>query len=69
MVDTKLLESKIKTSGKTKTYLSRSIGCSLQSLRLKCLNKYDFKSAEIQKLCDELSITNAEEMQKIFFKK
>jgi hypothetical protein len=69
MVDTELLESKIKDSGKTKSYISKKIGCSLQSFRLKCLNKYDFTSTEIQGLCEELGVTKLTEKEKIFFKK
>ena len=69
MVDTNLLEERIKNSGKTKTFLAARIGCSVQALRLKSKNQYDFTSSEIMGLCNELSITKSADMKKIFFKK
>ena len=69
MVDTQYLESIISESGKKKSYLASKIGCSIQSLRLKITNKYDFTSSEVDGLCSELGITKLTEKEKIFFKK
>ena len=69
MVDTILLEDRIKQSGKTKTFIAKQLGCTIQSLRLKIINKSDFTSTEIQRLCDELEINRLTDKEKIFFKK
>ena len=69
MVDTQLLENAISTSGKTKTHLAKAIGCTIQSFRLRCINKYDFRSNEVAILCDELGITRLTDKEKIFFAK
>lgn len=69
MVDTQYLENIISNSGKKKSYLASQMGCSIQSFRLKCLNKYDFKLSEVDVLCSELGITKLSEKEKIFFKK
>ena len=67
MVNSILLEEKIKQSGKTRTHLSKKCGMSIQSLRLKINNILDFKSKEIKILCQELSIEDLDEKEKIFF--
>ncbi len=69
MVDTLYLENIIKKSGKKKMYLAKKCGISVQSLRLKIKGIYDFTTSEVKILCDELGITDAKLMQKIFFKK
>lgn len=69
MVDTQLLEEWIEKSGKRKSYLAEKVGCSIQSLRLKVTNKYDFRSSEVDTLCTELGITRLTDKEKIFFKK
>lgn len=57
MVNTQYLESKIKKSGKTKTYLADKLNCHINTLIKKINNKSDFKSNEIQILCEEVYIT------------
>lgn len=67
MVNSELLELKIRQSGKTKTYLSSKIGRTIQNLNLKINNKYDFLSSEVDTLCKELNITKLTEKESIFF--
>lgn len=67
LVNTQLLEEKIKESGKTKTYLAGKIGISIQSLRLKIKNEYEFYSSEVNCLCEELNITRLKDKEEIFF--
>ena len=58
-----------KKSGKKKSYLAEKCNISIQTLRLKIIGKYDFTTTEVRILCEELGITDAKLMQKIFFKK
>ncbi len=69
MVDTQLLEKAISDSGKTKTHLAKAIGCTIQSFRQRCTNRYEFRSNEVAILCNELSITKLSDKEKIFFAK
>ena len=69
MVDTALYEQAVIRSGKRKDYLAKKAGCTVQSLRLKATNKYDFTSSEIESLCIELNITKLTEKEAIFFAK
>ena len=69
MVDTLVLEGIISDSGKKKTYLADKIGISVQNLRLKMNNKSEFRSNEVDVLCQELGITRLTDKEKIFFKK
>lgn len=69
MVNTQLLEDKIKESGKTKTFLACKMGKTIQSLNTKIKNKYDFTSSEVDILCTELGVTKLSEKDAIFFAK
>lgn len=69
MVDTVLLEDRIKTSGKTKSFLAGACSITIQSLRRKMYNVSEFNSSEISTLCDELNISRLSDKEKIFFKK
>ena len=69
MVDTQNLESIIANSGKTKTYLARKLGRSIQNLNLKIKNESIFRSDEVEILCSELGITRLSDKENIFFKK
>ena len=69
MVNTQMLEGVIKASGLRKTYLADKLGISIQSLRLKCDNKSEFKTNEVATLCSELGITRLTDKEKIFFNK
>lgn len=68
MVDSKRLEDKIKCSGKKITFLAEKVGCSRQYFRAKCDNTADFKLSEVEILCKELGINNADR-SRIFFAK
>ena len=69
MVDTQSLELIIANSGKTKTYLAKKLGRSIQNLNLKIKNESIFRSDELEILCSELGITRLSDKEKIFFKK
>lgn len=69
MVNTALLEEAIRTSGKRKQYLADRIGCTVQSFRMRVTNRYDFKSSDIDILCQELGITRLTDKERIFFAK
>lgn len=69
MVNTELLEDAIRASGKRKQYLADKVGCTIQSFRMRCTNKYDFKSTDIDILCQELGITRLTDKERIFFAK
>ena len=69
MVNTQLLDEKIKLSGKSKTFLARKCGISIQSFRMKRLNVSKFDTDQVDILCDELSIKSLREKEKIFFVK
>lgn len=66
MVNTELLEDKIRQSGKKKSYLALRIGLTLAGFRNCCTNKAEFKVSHVKILCHELGINSAE-MMKIFF--
>lgn len=67
MNNTKLLEEKIKQSGKKITYLAEKVGLSYAGFRNCVLNKAEFKSSQIKILCEELNIDDFKEMKSIFF--
>ena len=69
MVDTQLLDISIQESGKTKSYLAKKCGISLQAFRLKRKNISPFTSDEVNVLCDELDIKALTRKEKIFFSK
>lgn len=67
MTNTELLEAKIAQSGLKKTFLAEKIGLSLAGFRNCCINKAEFKTGQIQILCDELKIASLREKEAIFF--
>ena len=67
MTNTDLLEKKIAESGKKKSYLAKKVGLSSTGFYNCCQNKAEFKSSQINILCDELNISSLVEMKKIFF--
>ena len=69
MVNTQLLDFNIKQSGKSKTFLARKCGISVQSFRLKRINKSVFNTDQVDILCDELNIKSLREKERIFFAK
>ena len=69
MVNTELLNSKIKESGLKKSQLCKAMGITYQTFRLKRNNAFHFTSQEVNTLCELLNITTMAEMKKIFFSK
>lgn len=69
MVNTELLNLKIKESGLKKSQLCKAMGITYQAFRLKRNNVSDFTSQEVNTLCELLNITTMAEMKKIFFSK
>lgn len=67
MVDTELLEAKIRESGKKKKYLAQKCGLSTNGFRNCCRNLADFRISHIAILCQELEIHTLTEMNAIFF--
>lgn len=67
MINTAALEAAIRASGKKKSYLAEKLGCSPQSFRMRCVGQYDFKSSDIDILCQELGITRLTDKERIFF--
>lgn len=67
MTNTELLERKIKESGKKKSYLAQKVGLTRAGFRNCCINKSEFRTGQVQILCDELGITSLKERQAIFF--
>lgn len=69
MTNTKLLEDKIKESGKTNVYLAKKCGLTYAGFYNCKKNKAEFKASQIDILCDELNITSLKERMDIFFAK
>lgn len=67
MVNTELLEKRIKASGKSKKYLAEKCGLSYMGFYNCTKNKAEFKSKHIKVLCFELNITSLREKEAIFF--
>ena len=69
MNNTKLLERKIKESGKKNKFLAEKCGLSYAGFRNCVINKSEFKARQIDILCEELNITSLKEKENIFFAK
>lgn len=67
MTDVELLRKKIDESGYKIAYLAKQLGLTPQGLYLKINATNEFKATEIQRLCDLLSISDPNEMKRIFF--
>lgn len=67
MTDTKALLEKIEESGLKKTYIAQKLGLSYYGLHLKINNKTEFKTGEVNALCEMLKIDKLEEKERIFF--
>lgn len=67
MTNTKLLDEKIKQSGKKMKYLAEKCGLSMQGFRNCRNNKAEFKTGHIKILCYELGITKLTEKEAIFY--
>lgn len=69
MTNTKLLELKIKESGKKKYYLAEKCGLSRAGFRNCIINQAEWTASQIDILCEELEITSLREKDAIFFAK
>lgn len=69
MVNTELLERRIAETGKTKSFLAKKMGITIQTLRKKCINQSDFKMTEVDILCTEIGVKTAKEKNEIFLVK
>ena len=67
MTNTKLLEDKIRKSGKKKSYLAERLGLSGAGFRNCMINKTEFRASHVRILCEELHINSMEELKQIFF--
>ena len=67
MVDTELLESKIKQSGKKKGYLAKRCNLSRAGFRNCETNRAKFTYGQVRVLCLELNITDQAEERAIFY--
>ena len=66
MVNTELLNLKIKESGLKKSQLCKVMGITYQAFRRKRNNASAFTSQEVNTLCELLNIRTMAEMKKIF---
>ena len=67
MVDTKLLDEKIKQSGLKPQFIIETLGITPNSFYRKKNNQIPMKAAEIYVLCDLLKITDPDDKAKIFY--
>ena len=67
MTDVDRLDKKVKESGLRTAYICEKLGICRASWSKKRRGLAPFSAAEIQKLCELLSITSAREMKEIFF--
>lgn len=66
MVNTQLLEEKIRTAGKKKVHLAKCCGITYAALYNKTHNRNQFTAAQILTLSEELNLS-AKERDRIFF--
>lgn len=69
MTNTELLEKKIEESGYKRSYIAKAIGLSTYGLALKIKNVHEFKTSEVNALCEILDIDSLEEKEDVFFAK
>lgn len=67
MVDTAKLKSIMVLCGFTQKTLATEMNIGVTSLNEKINNKQVFRCDEVDKICEVLQITDAEEMRSIFF--
>lgn len=67
MTNVELLRKKIDESGYKISYIASRLGITPQGLYLKLNGTNQFKSKEIQVLCELLDISDLYEMKSIFF--
>ena len=69
MTDTLRLRERIKDSGLKYQYIADKMGLSRFGLMKKIENETEFKTSEVEKLCEILSIDSLDERMAIFFAK
>ena len=69
MTNTKLLEKIIEQSGLKKNFIAKAIGLSPYGLAKKINNETEFKTSEVDKLCEILNISDLADKDRIFFAK
>ena len=67
MTNTKLLEQKIKESGKKKSHLCKVLGVTRPTFRKLLAGQTEWKVSQVKIMCCEIGITDLEEMLDIFF--
>ncbi len=67
MVDSKLLEHRIKELGLKKWYLAEQMGLSPYGMQKKIDGVNEFKASEIFKMCELLKIEDSDTRDAIFF--
>ena len=67
MTDTKKLREVIKNSGLKLEFIAEKLGITRFSLTKKIENVTEFKTSEVQKMCDVLGITDTETKEALFF--
>lgn len=67
MVNTSLLNEKIKSSGLKREFIAEQIGLSRAGFYKKATNGSDFTTGEVAALCKLLSISKLTEKESIFF--
>lgn len=67
MTNTKLLEFYIKKSGLKKAYIAEKIGLSAVGFRNCMVNRAEFRSSHIRKLCELLGIDDPVTVWAVFF--
>lgn len=67
MTDTNELRKRIKDSGLKLEYIAAQLGISRFTLSKKIENETEFKTSEVQKMCEVLNIVEPSDKEAIFF--
>lgn len=67
MTNTEMLRDAIKRSGLKLEFIAEKLGITRFSLSKKIENVTEFKTSEVQKMCDVLQITDPQDKEAIFF--
>lgn len=67
MTNTEMLRDVIKKSGLKLEFIAKKLGITRFSLSKKIENVTEFKTSEVQKMCDVLRITDPQDKEAIFF--
>lgn len=67
MTNTEMLRDAIKKSGLKLEFIAEKLGITRFSLSKKIENVTEFKTSEVQKMCDVLQITDPQDKEAIFF--